>query len=225
MKNKYTHLTKDERDQLAVLRSRGLKLRDIGTRLGRNPSTLSRELTRNRPRRGRQDYLPHKAQARSEQRHRESHKRMRLKSRVLRHEAANSRQEPGHWESVSSSDEVELFFKIRSKGPAGPFASGAYRIKQLLLATRRSNPSFPPSRSICVVPSLMTMGLKIQNMISSIETWGCGPTSVNPTTVGRRAWWKTEMVWSAFSSPKNVISITLKTGPFNKPKTGSTTGR
>lgn len=86
MKNKYTHLTKDERDQLAVLRSRGLKLRDIGTRLGRNPSTLSRELARNRPRRGRQDYLPHKAQARSEQRHRENHKRMRLKSHVLRHE-------------------------------------------------------------------------------------------------------------------------------------------
>ena len=44
MKSEYAHLTKDERDQLAVLRSRVLKLRDIGTRLGRNPSTWTAEL-------------------------------------------------------------------------------------------------------------------------------------------------------------------------------------
>ncbi|MGH3848811.1 MAG: IS30 family transposase [Pseudonocardiaceae bacterium] len=54
--------------------------------MGRPPSTLSRELARNRPRRGRREYLPHRAQARAEERHREGHKRMRLKSRVLRHE-------------------------------------------------------------------------------------------------------------------------------------------
>jgi len=86
MKQTYTHLTKDERDQLAVLTSRGLNLRDIGARLGRSPSTLCRELARHRPSRGCQDYLPHKAQAKAEQQHRESHKRMRLKSRVLRYE-------------------------------------------------------------------------------------------------------------------------------------------
>lgn len=86
MKRTYKHLTSDERDRLAVLISRGVALRDIGVQLGRSASTLSRELKRNRPRRGRQDYLPHKAQARAMERHKEGHKRMRLKSRVLRHE-------------------------------------------------------------------------------------------------------------------------------------------
>lgn len=86
MKETYKHLRKEERDQLAVLQSRGLNLREIGVRLGRSASTLSRELARNRPRNGRQDYLPHRAQERAEERHREGHKRMRLKSHVLRYE-------------------------------------------------------------------------------------------------------------------------------------------
>src|SRR3989339_200900 len=46
----YKHLTQNERDKLAVLRSRGWKLRDIGRVLGRNPGTLSRELKRNNSR-------------------------------------------------------------------------------------------------------------------------------------------------------------------------------
>lgn len=85
-KRTYTHLNEDERDQIAVLMSRGLTLRDVGKQLGRSPGTLCRELARNRPGRGLQDYLPHKAQKRAEKNHRESHKRMRLKTRVLRHE-------------------------------------------------------------------------------------------------------------------------------------------
>lgn len=86
MNRTYKQLSSDERDQLAVLVSRGLSLRAIGQRLGRSPGSLSRELKRNRPRSGRQDYLPHKAHARALQRRKEGHKRMRLKSRVLRHE-------------------------------------------------------------------------------------------------------------------------------------------
>ena len=82
----YQHLNQDERDRLAVLRSRGVTLEKIGQELGRSASTLSRELNRNRPARGRQDYLPHKAHMRAEDRHRDSHKRMRLKSRVLQFE-------------------------------------------------------------------------------------------------------------------------------------------
>jgi IS30 family transposase len=92
-KQTYKHLTKEERDQLAVLKGRGLNLRDIGARLGRSPSTLSREIDRNRHHGGPRDYLPHKAQARAEQRHREGHKRLRLKSRVLRHEVEQALME------------------------------------------------------------------------------------------------------------------------------------
>ncbi len=86
MKRTFKHLSSEERDQLAVLVSRGMPLREIGRRLGRSPGTLSRELKRNGPQRGGQDYRPHQAQARAAQREKDSHRRMRLKSRVLRYE-------------------------------------------------------------------------------------------------------------------------------------------
>lgn len=75
----YRHLTKEERDLIAVLKSEGKSLRDIARSLGRNPGTISRELHRNAPpiRRGR--YLPHRAQARSVERNRERARRLRLK--------------------------------------------------------------------------------------------------------------------------------------------------
>ena len=79
----YRHLTKEERDQLSVMRSRGWKLREIAVKLGRNIGTLSRELKRN-GRRG--QYFPHKAQERTESRACESHKKKRLKTYALRND-------------------------------------------------------------------------------------------------------------------------------------------
>src|SRR5665213_3247861 len=79
----YTHMTDKERDQLAVYRSRGLTLRQISGRLHRSIGTLSRELQRNRSIRG---YFAGHAHDQSQTRLRTGHKRMRLKSRVLRHE-------------------------------------------------------------------------------------------------------------------------------------------
>lgn len=79
----YMHLKAHERDRIAVWRSRGLSLRDIAKKIGRPASTISRELNRNR---GRKGYWPHKAQQRALWRRQNSHKRTRLKSRVLRHE-------------------------------------------------------------------------------------------------------------------------------------------
>ena len=43
----YSHLSLEEREQIATLRAEGLSLRAIGKQLGRNASTLSRELERN----------------------------------------------------------------------------------------------------------------------------------------------------------------------------------
>ncbi len=54
----YTHLTKEERDRLAILRSRGWTLREIADKLDRNIGTLSRELKRNDSHGA---YFPHKA--------------------------------------------------------------------------------------------------------------------------------------------------------------------
>ena len=51
-----THLSLEEREQLAALRAEGLSLRVIARQLGRAPSTISRELRRNALPRG--GYLP-----------------------------------------------------------------------------------------------------------------------------------------------------------------------
>ena len=44
----YTHLNSEERDQICALRSAGSSIRSIARALGRSPSTISRELNRNR---------------------------------------------------------------------------------------------------------------------------------------------------------------------------------
>lgn len=82
--NSYKHLDSDERDLLAVLRSKGHSLRQIAKRLRRSPGTLSRELKRNAPPIRTGYYLAHKAQSRADQRNQISHQRERLKSVATR---------------------------------------------------------------------------------------------------------------------------------------------
>jgi len=48
MKKQYKQLSGEERDEIALLRAKGFKIREIARRLKRNPSTLSRELKRNK---------------------------------------------------------------------------------------------------------------------------------------------------------------------------------
>ena len=78
------HLNANERDLLAVLRSKGKSLREIAEILKRSPSTLSRELKRNAPPVYTGYYLSHKAQERADKRNRESHRRPRLKNDSIR---------------------------------------------------------------------------------------------------------------------------------------------
>lgn len=49
MKKQYKQLTSDERDLIAVHHANGFSISDIAKMLNRNKSTISRELTRNRP--------------------------------------------------------------------------------------------------------------------------------------------------------------------------------
>jgi len=84
MPKTYKHLDVNERDLLAVLKSKGKSLRKIATILIRSPSTLSRELKRNAPPVYTGYYLSHKAQERADKRNRESHRRPRLKTDVIR---------------------------------------------------------------------------------------------------------------------------------------------
>jgi IS30 family transposase len=67
MGTRYKHLSKGERDQIAVWKAQDCSMRQMARRLGRSPATLSREIRRNSaPLYGK--YLAHRAQGRAEQR-------------------------------------------------------------------------------------------------------------------------------------------------------------
>ena len=84
MPKTYKHLNSEERDLIAVLKSKGYSLRAMAKKLQRDPGTLSRELRRNAPPVHQGYYLSHKAHDRALKRNQESHQRARLKSAELR---------------------------------------------------------------------------------------------------------------------------------------------
>ena len=84
MAKRFRHLTKQERDLLAVWRGQGVSLRKMASRLGRSHGTLSRELKRNAPPIRQGYYLSHKAQARADMRIQTTHRRERLGSAFVR---------------------------------------------------------------------------------------------------------------------------------------------
>ena len=79
----YRHLSGDERGKIMYLLMAGKKPSDVAALLGRNKSTISRELRRNRA--SYHDYyLDDSAQARSEQRRRQARQHYRLKHERIR---------------------------------------------------------------------------------------------------------------------------------------------
>jgi IS30 family transposase len=82
MKKQYKHLSGEERDKIALLRAKGLKVREIARELARNPSTLSRELRRNKSPTY-NIYLAHKAQLRSVKRKHVSVQRERIRDKRI----------------------------------------------------------------------------------------------------------------------------------------------
>jgi len=84
MGKKYQHLSKEERDMITVLKAKDYTLGDIADELGRDKSTISRELQRNAPEIRKGYYLSHKAQERARSRWVSSHSRSRLKSQKIR---------------------------------------------------------------------------------------------------------------------------------------------
>lgn len=75
----YTHLTRDERYQIAILLKAGKHQYQIAALMNRHPSSISRELRRNRGQRG---YRPKQAQALSEARMRASDNGHRISEEV-----------------------------------------------------------------------------------------------------------------------------------------------
>ena len=84
MPKAYKHLSAEERDILAVLKSEGHSIRQIAKVLNRSPSTVSRELKRNAPPVYKDYCLAHKAQQRGDIRKHQSHRRQRLKNDFIR---------------------------------------------------------------------------------------------------------------------------------------------
>lgn len=80
----YVHLTADERDQISALKAAGYSLRQIAQALGRDHSTICRELRRNAPPVHKGYYLSHKAHERSVRRKSQAHHRGRLRNDTIR---------------------------------------------------------------------------------------------------------------------------------------------
>ena len=79
----YKHLSPSERDLIAVFYAKGMILKEIGRRLMRHQSTISREIGRNgSPVRG--EYQSFQAQGRYEKRMKETHAKDRLKNDRIR---------------------------------------------------------------------------------------------------------------------------------------------
>lgn len=81
MSKKYNHLKLLERERVAILRAEGRSIREIGRLLGRNHSSISRELKRygqNKP------YLPEPAHEKARQKKKVAGKRKRLKNIAIR---------------------------------------------------------------------------------------------------------------------------------------------
>lgn len=82
---RYKQLTARERDLIGIWLAEGYSKANIGRRLGRSTSTISREITRNGPRIRKTSYLPHAAQNRSSKRRQQSYiKRTKMQDEQLR---------------------------------------------------------------------------------------------------------------------------------------------
>jgi len=83
MKKQYNHLSSEERDKIAYLRARGKSISNIAKIIGRNRSTVSRELRRNKSPTY-NVYLANRAHQRAVKRKSLSVKRQRVRDPVIR---------------------------------------------------------------------------------------------------------------------------------------------
>jgi transposase, IS30 family len=78
----FNHLTKEERDQIALMHAQKQSCCKIALLLGRDKSTISREIQRNKNAKG--QYLSNYAQEQSDKRKKKAHKRIRISNPEVR---------------------------------------------------------------------------------------------------------------------------------------------
>jgi IS30 family transposase len=81
---KYTHLSPEEREEIAIGLENGLKQSEIAKLLNRSPSTISREIKRNNPSIRTVKYRANRAQSKADERKKEKAKRKRIPNKRLR---------------------------------------------------------------------------------------------------------------------------------------------
>lgn len=84
MGKRYRQLTAQERNLIGMLLAAGCGISEIGRRLKRNKSTVSRELERNGPKIRKIAYLPNKAQERAEKRRLSSYDLRRMRDATIK---------------------------------------------------------------------------------------------------------------------------------------------
>ena len=82
--NCYTHFSRAEREEIAIGLERGESIRSIAKKLGRSPSSVSREIRRNTPFLRLVRYRGNRAHQRAAARSRRSHARRRLANPLIR---------------------------------------------------------------------------------------------------------------------------------------------
>lgn len=80
----YSHLTREEREEISIGLELGHSKRRIARTLKRNASTIVRECSRNQPPSNKVKYRANQAHLRSQKRQKERHRRERLKSEATR---------------------------------------------------------------------------------------------------------------------------------------------
>jgi transposase, IS30 family len=80
----YKHLLNHERDEIAYMLAKGFSQFEIAVKLGRHPSTMSREIRRNGSPIRETRYRANRAQLRADERKKRSHSKMRLKNSIIR---------------------------------------------------------------------------------------------------------------------------------------------
>jgi IS30 family transposase len=84
VKRKYSHLSLEEREEIAIGLESGMKQHEIALLLGRAPSSISREIKRNRSSIGKRRYRVSWAQYQKKKKKKQSHRRKRIPQKRLR---------------------------------------------------------------------------------------------------------------------------------------------
>jgi IS30 family transposase len=156
MTRTYKQLSAEERDRLSFLKAQGDSLRTIAVALGRDVSTISRELKRNTvwdP----EGYLPHKAQWRADLRKTRAHERERLRkpglksfvTRMLR-QGWSPERIAGRWKRLGHepiSHEAIYQWVYAEAGNMVPFLLRAHRRRKRRLKPKKHTWGDIPSRT------------------------------------------------------------------------------